>query len=394
MSTANTAYALVERADLRPYLNDEHFEFRRSINRVLERHAGPDYIRRCDEEKRFPQELIDVGVEQGWFALTLPEAHGGIGDYMDMTAFLEVAAYHSIALSRFWNANVNMVGGAIARFASDEIRAEVLPALAQGRNWLAFALSENGAGSDAASLSARGVLDGDDLVLDGTKMWITGALQARHILTAVRTDRRESKHEGISLVLVPTDTPGLEIRPIELLGGSAIRTCEVLYQGVRVPQRQLVGELHLGWKQLMSVLAKERVALAAMCAGAAQAAVDLARGYALERRQFDRSVYDFQAVSHLLADMQTQVDAARLMAYRAARLLADGLPCEAESSQAKFFASDVYVKVATDGLQVMGANGYAMEYAMQRHFRESKLFQIFGGTNQIQRNIVARSFKG
>lgn len=391
----NPAYtlAMLERADLRPYLNDEQFEFRRSINRVLTKHASPEYIGMCDQEKRFPKELIEVGVEQGWFALTLPEAYGGIGDYMDMTAFLEVAAYHSIALSRFWNANINMVGGAVARFASEEIKAEVLPALAQGQGWLAFALSENGSGSDAASLTTRGVADGDDFIIDGTKMWITGAMQAKYILTAVRTDKEATKHNGISLFLVPTDTPGLEIRPIDLLGGSAIRTCEVNYVGVRVPKRLVVGELHMGWKRLTAVLAKERVALSAMCVGAAQAAVDLARWYALDRKQFGQPVFDFQAVSHMLVDMQTQVDAARMMAYRAAKLLVDGQPCDIESSQAKYFASDVYVKVATDGVQIMGANGYAMEYPMQRHYRESKLFQIFGGTNQVQRNIVARALK-
>lgn len=385
--------AMLERADLRPYLNDEQFEFRRSIHRVLTKHASPEYINTCDEEKRFPKELIEVGVDQGWFALTLPEAYGGIGDYMDMTAFLEVASYHSIALSRFWNANINMVGGAVARFASEEIKSEVLPSLVNGQGWLAFALSENGSGSDAASLTTRGVAEGDDFIIDGTKMWITGAMQAKYILTAVRTDKEATKHNGISLLLVPTNTPGLEIRPIDLLGGSAIRTCEVNYVGVRVPKHLMVGELHMGWKRLTAVLAKERVALSAMCVGAAQAAVDLARWYALDRKQFGQSIFDFQAVSHMLVDMQTQVDAARMMAYRAAKLLVDGQSCDAESSQAKYFASDVYVKVATDGLQIMGANGYAMEYPMQRHYRESKLFQIFGGTNQVQRNIVARALK-
>lgn len=384
---------LVDRADLRPYLNEEQFEFRRSVARVLQKHATPEYLRECDEHKRFPAELVQTAVEQGWFALTLPETHGGIGGYMDMAAFLEIAAYHSIGLTRFWNVNVNMVGGAIARFADERIRSLVLPDMMEGRGWFAFALSENGSGSDAASLATRAVADGDHFVVDGTKMWITGAAQARYILTAVRTDRDARKHEGISLLLIPTDTPGVEIRPIDLLGGSAIRTCEVNFTNARVSSSWLVGELHLGWKRLTAVLAKERVALATMCVGAAQAAVDLARWYALDRKQFGQPVFDFQSVSHLITDMQTQVDAARLLAYRAARLLADGQPCEAESSQAKYFASDAYVKVATDGLQVMGANGYSMEFAMQRHFRESKMFQIFGGTNQIQRNIVARTLK-
>ena len=226
---------MIERPDLRPYLNEEHFEFRRSIARVLAKHATPEYIGHCDEEKIFPQELIDVGVEQGWFALTLPEQYGGIGDYLDMAAFLEVAAYHSIALSRFWNANVNMVGGAIAGFASEEVKSQVLPDLIAGKSFLAFAAERERLGSDAASLTTRGVEDGDDFVIDGTKMWITGAQQAKYLMTAVRTDRNAKKHDGISLILVPTDSPGLEIRPIDLLGGSAVRTCEVNYVGVLCP---------------------------------------------------------------------------------------------------------------------------------------------------------------
>jgi alkylation response protein AidB-like acyl-CoA dehydrogenase len=378
------------RRDLDPYLSAEQFEFRDSVHKFLSKHSDASMVRHWDETKEFPAALVQGGVEQGWFALTLPEEYGGIGDYMDMVAFLEVAGYHNLALARFWNANVNMVGGAISRFASDAIKQEVLPDLAAGKGWLAFALSENGSGSDAAALRTRAEADGDDFVINGTKMWITGAQQAKYILTAVRTDRDAKKHDGISLFLVPTTSAGLSVAPIDMLGGHAVRTCEVNYDGVRVHRDRMVGELHVGWKRLLSVLAKERVALSAICVGAAQAAVDLAREYALERRQFDQSIFDFQAITHMLVDMQTQVDAARMLSYRAARLLAAGLPCEAEASQAKYFAADAYVRVSTDGLQIMGANGYAMEYGMQRHYRESKLFQIFGGTNQIQRNIIGR----
>lgn len=387
------ALNLVHRSDLKPYLSQEHFEFRDTVNRALSKHANADYIRECDEHKRFPEELMKLAAEQGWFALTLPEQYGGVGSYLDMTAFLEIAGYYSIALSRFWNHNVNMVGGALARFASEEIKSDILPRLAQGKCYLSFALSENGSGSDAASLTTRGEPDGDDYVINGTKMWITGAAVADYILTAVRTDKSAKKHDGISLFLVPTTSMGLQINPIDLLGGSAIRTCEVVYEAVRVPKRLLVGELHYGWRRLTTVLSKERVALAAMCTGAAQAAVDLARWYANERKQFGQPIIDFQMVSQMLVDMQTKVDASRLMAYRAARLLEDGENCDVESSQAKYLASDTYVQVATDGIQIMGANGYSMEYAMQRHYRESKMFQIFGGTNQIQRSIVGRSLR-
>jgi alkylation response protein AidB-like acyl-CoA dehydrogenase len=376
--------------DLAPYLNGDQFEFRESVHKFLTRHAPPAYIRTADEEKRFPEEVIRGMAEQGYFAVTLPEEYGGIGGYMDMAAMVEVIGYHSVGLSRYWNLNVNMVGGAIARFASPEIKQELLPGLAQGKTFFAFALSENGSGSDAASLTTSARLDGGEFVVNGTKMWITGALQADYILTACRTDPTQKAHDGISLLLIPRDAPGVKISPIDMLGGHAIRTCEVHFEDVRVPKDRIVGGQHKGWRQLTTVLAKERIALGAMCTGAAQAAFDLARSYAVERKQFGRSITDFQAVSHKLVEMKTSIDAGRLLVYRAAKLLAEDKPCGAESSQAKYFTSDAYVRVATDGLQVMGANGYCTEYAMERHYREAKLFQIFGGTNEIQRNIIAR----
>jgi alkylation response protein AidB-like acyl-CoA dehydrogenase len=386
MSTA----AFSNTDDLAPFLDETQFAFRASVHGFLSRHATPDYIRQCDEQKRFPEEAVRGMAEQGWFKVTLPEDHGGVGGYMEMTAMLEVIGYHSIALSRYWNMNVNMVGGAISRFASAEIQQRVLPQLAEGKIFFAFALSENNAGSDAASLKTSARADGDDFIIEGTKMWITGALQADYILTACRTLNEGKPHDGISLFLVPAKSAGLSISPIDMVGGHAIRTCEVNYQGVRVSREWMVGDLHRGWRQLTAVLAKERVALGAMCTGAAQAAFDLARDYGVQRKQFGRSITEFQAISHKLVDMQTSIDAGRLLVYRAARLLTDGKPCSAQAAQAKYFASDSYVKAAIDGLQVMGANGYCMEYPMQRHLRESKLFQIFGGTNEIQRNIVAR----
>ena len=378
------------RDDLAPYLDEDQFAFRENVHRFLGRHSPPDYIRTADETKRFPKEVIRGMAEQGYFAVTLPEEYGGIGSYLDMVGMLEVIGYHSIGLSRYWNLNVNMVGGAIARFASPQIKAELLPQLAEGKAFFAFALSENGAGSDAASLKTSARLDGDDFVVNGTKMWITGALQADYILTACRTDSSGKPHDGITLLLIPREAAGVTISPIDMLGGHAIRTCEVHFEDVRVPRVRIVGDVHKGWRQLTTVLAKERIALGAMCTGAAQAAFDLARTYAVERKQFGRSITDFQAVSHKLVDMKTSIDAGRLLVYRAAKLLAENKPCGAEASQAKFFCSDAYVKVATEGLQVLGANGYCTEYPMERHYREAKLFQIFGGTNEIQRNIVAR----
>ena len=381
---------LLSRGDLSPYLSAEQFEFRDSVNRLLDKHATHEYLRRCDDGKLFPKELVDLVAEQGWFAITLPEEYGGVGGYLDMIGMLEIIGYHSTSLARFWNFNVNMVGGAIVKLATAAQKQKLLPSLAEGKTFFSFGLSENGAGSDAASLKTGARLDGDDFVVNGTKMWITGAMQANYILTACRTEKGEGKHEGISLLLIPRDTPGVTVTPIDLLGGHMIRTCEINLVDARVSKDWLVGDLHKGWIQLMSVLSKERIALSAICIGAAQAALDLALEYAKERKQFGRAIASFQVINHRLVDLQTTIDASRLLTFRGARMLEQGLPCNPESAQAKFFASDIYMRVAMECLQIMGANGYSMEYSMQRHFREAKVFQIFGGTNEILRNVVAR----
>lgn len=380
----------LDRNDIAPYLNDEQLEFREIVFRALEKQATPEYVRECDDHKAFPEKLVKFVADQGWFAVTLPEEYGGVGGYLEMVGMLEAMAYYSSALARYWNINVNMVGGAICNIGSSSLREKLIPLLAEGKNFFAFALSENGSGSDAASLQTTGKVEDNDIVLNGTKMWITGANRANHILTACRTAKMENKQAGISLVLVPNDVKGLKVTPIDMLGGHLIRTCEVVLDSVKVPTSMMVGDLHKGWMQLLGVLAKERIALGAICVGAMQAAFDVALYYTKERKQFGKSIASFQINSHKLADMQTQIDASRLLVYRGAKLLADGLPCNVQSSQAKYFGADAYMKVATDALQLMGANGYSMEYPMQRHFREAKLFQIFGGTNEIQRNIVSR----
>lgn len=237
---------LLGRRELSPYLTPEQFEFRESVHRALSQAATPEYLRHHDEEKKFPAELVDLMARQGWFAITLPEQYGGIGGYLDMIGMLEVIGYHSSTLARYWNINVNMVGGAVVQLAPDAIKDELLPRLAEGRTRFAFTLSENGSGSDAASLKTSAVRDGDDFIVNGTKMWITGAVQANHILLACRTGKGEGKHEGISLLLVPNPTPGMDVRPIDLLGGHMVRSCEVNFVDARVPARQLVGELHGG----------------------------------------------------------------------------------------------------------------------------------------------------
>ncbi len=373
-----------------PYLTEERKLFQESIHKFMKVECPREYVRACDEEKRYPAVLVKKMVELGWWSLTLPEEFDGYGDYLDMVIFLEAVGYYAIAPARDWNRTVSMVGGTINRFGTAEQKAEILPKIARGEVSLAFALSEAEAGSDAAAVRTTAILKDDHFVVNGSKMWITGALNSDFMLTVVRTDPKSEKHKGMSLLLIPRDLPGIEIRPTALLGGHALRTCEIFFDNVRVPADRLVGELHNGWINLIPLLTKERAALAAMCVGGAQAAVDDAVKYAKERVQFGRPIGKFQAIQHKLVDMQIAVDAARLLTYQAGHLLASGEPADRECSSAKIFASDTYVHVAVEGIQVLGGYGYSMEFDMQRHFRESKLFQIFGGTNEIQRLVVAR----
>jgi alkylation response protein AidB-like acyl-CoA dehydrogenase len=373
-----------------PYINDARKLFQESIHRFMRIECPREYVRQCDEEKKFPAELVAKMADLGWFSLTLPEEYDGFGDHMDMVVFLEAIAYYGIAAARNWNITVSMVGGTINRLGTTEQKAEILPKVARGEISLAFALSEPEAGSDAAAVRTSAVLKDGCFIVNGNKMWISGALNAEYLLTVVRTDPKSERHKGLSLLLIRRDLPGVEIRPIPLLGGHALRTCEVIFDNVKVPADRLVSELHSGWLNLMPLLTKERPALAAMCVGAAQAVVDDAVRYAKERSQFGRPISKFQAIQHKLVDMQVKVDAARLLTYQAGYLLSQGQSAERECSEAKIFASDAYVQIAIEGIQVLGAYGYSMEFDMQRHFRESKLFQIFGGTGEIQRMVVAR----
>ncbi len=375
---------------LNPYINKDRKLFQDSIHKFMKAECPREYVRECDENKRYPSELVQKTAELGWWALTLPEEYGGYGDYLDMVILLEGISYYSIALARDWNITVSMVGGTITRFGTPEQKAEILPKIAKGEMSLAFALSEAEAGSDAAAVRTTALLQGNHFVVNGSKMWITGALNADYLLTVVRTDPKAEKHKGMSLLLIPREIEGLEVRPENLLGGHALRTCALYFEDVNVPADRLVGELHKGWINLLPTLSKERAALAAMCTGASQSAVDDAVQYAKERVQFGRPIGKFQAIQHKLVDMQIKVDASRFLAYQACHLLSRGEPADRECSSAKIFASDTYMQIAVEGVQILGGYGYSMEFDMQRHFRESKLFQIFGGTNEIQRLIVAR----
>ncbi len=281
-------------------------------------------------------------------------------------------------------------GLTVARKGSDEQKKKWIPTLIDGRIKFSIGISEPDAGSDVGAIRTIARKDGKDWVLNGRKVWQSGAGAKNNIIcTYARTDSAAHYRDGMSYFLVENDRPGVGMRKLDMLGRYCMGTYEVTFDNVRVPDGQLVGGVNKGWEVLLSGLQTERITVAACDVGSAQGAVDLALDYAKERKQFGRPIGNFQAIAHMLADMQTEVEAARSLMYRAAWMVDAGHNALREINMAKLFASEVYVKVANLGMQIYGGNGYSMDYPMQRHFRDARVATVVAGTSQIMRNMIA-----
>jgi alkylation response protein AidB-like acyl-CoA dehydrogenase len=277
----------------------------------------------------------------------------------------------------------------LAHAGTDEQQKRWLPDMLGGEQLGAFCLSEPHAGSDAAALSTRAVRDGNFYVLDGTKAWITHAGVADFYTVFVRTG------EHIGCLLVDATTPGLQVAPVEhKMGLTGSPTAQVHFAGARVPADRIIGPESDGMRVALAALHGGRLGIAACAIGVAQAAFDYATDYVRQRRQFGRPVIDFQGVSFLLADMATAIEAGRALYLRAARLRDTGRPYEPQAAMAKLFCTDAAMRVTTDAVQLLGGAGYVEDHPVERWMREAKVMQIFEGTNQIQRVVIARSFGG
>ena len=274
---------------------------------------------------------------------------------------------------------------------SEEQKRRFIPKLINGEIRMSIAMTEPGAGSDAGAMRTTAKRDGDHWVLNGQKVFSTGSGARDNVISLyAKTDNDVNYKKGISLFLIDNTTPGLELRKLDTLGRRSIGTYEIFLDNVRVPADRLVGEVNQGWKYMMSGLQLERMMTTAGYCGAAQSVVDLALKYATERVQFGQPIGDFQAIAHMLADMQTEVEAARMLMLKAAWEVSNKRDALKTLSMAKLFASETYIKAANNGMQIMGGYGYIMEYDMQRHFREARSTTIAAGTSQMQRNIIAR----
>ncbi len=376
------------------FLNDEQRLWKDQVDRFMEREIGREYIRRCDMNREYPYEAYEKIAKQDWLRLLIPEDHGGFGgtifDYALMCEGLSCYGFDfatGFMVSTFTAMN-------IVKFGTDAQKAKYLEPFMRGDIRLSISISEPQAGSDAANTRTRAIADGDGWLLRGQKLWCSGA-SARNVVIAmlVRSDPEAKKHAGLSVFLVPNDAAGLDIRRLPTMARRATGTTEIFVDDVRVGRDQLLGELGKGWSIITDHLELERIAVSAGYVGNAQQAVSDALRYAHERIQFDRPIFDFQAIPPPPPDMQTQVDAARLLVYRAADLATRGIPCAREVSMGKLFASETLQTVTQQGMQIMGGHGMLPEADMERYFREGMQSTIGAGTSQIQRTIIAKSMR-
>jgi isovaleryl-CoA dehydrogenase len=372
-------------------LTDEQRDFVAAVRDYAAREITPDRLDELTDGGADPHnhEVAAKLGELGWYGLTIPEQYGGSGgSFFDATLFLEESARGQIPVGAY---GVTLICvGALNKFGSDEQRQDLLGRVARGGT-LAIAMSEPDAGSDVAALKCRARRDGDDWVLDGSKMWCSFAHKASHVLIVCRTGEGSERHEGLSMIWVPRDVEGFTMRPIDTLGGED--TNDLHLDGVRVPAGNLLGTEGGGWIQLMAGLNNERVILAALALGLAQRAFDDTLAYVKERHQFGRPVGSFQALQHRLADLATDLVQARLLIRWVARLTDEDptrmLPQEA--SMAKLAATELAKRCALESVQMAGGYGYAKEYPMERHLRSAVVTTIYGGTSEIQRNIIAKT---
>jgi alkylation response protein AidB-like acyl-CoA dehydrogenase len=369
---------------------------RDTLRRFVAEELPAERVRRYDREHRFPREVFDKLAGLGVCGLTVDETYGGSGrDLVAAVAVIEeLCRAGAFAAGPF--IHCAFYGGInISENGSEEQKKELLPRLARGELLFAYGLSEPDVGGDLASVttSARRSADGSELILDGFKRWCTGADWADYIYCLVRSDAEAPRHRNLSFVLVPKDTPGVRVHPIEHANLRYTLSSDVIFEGARVPIANLVGGeagWNAGWGMLAGkALDVEKLEITACAFGIAQAAVEEAWEYAQQRVQFGVPISAHQAVRHALVDVRTKLEACRGMLYRAAWLAHEGRPCSVETSMAKLFVADTAVEIAIACQRVMGAYGLAEGHDMERHVRDLLGMPIVGGSSNMQKNNIA-----
>jgi alkylation response protein AidB-like acyl-CoA dehydrogenase len=375
-------------------LSEEQAAARQLARDFVAREITPNVVgwdRAEEVDRGIVKKLGDVG----FLGLTIDEEYGGSGgDHLAYCLVTEELGRGDSSVRGIVSVSLGLVTKTIQSYGTEEQKREWLPRLTAGEALGCFGLTEPGTGSDAGSLTTRAVREGDEYVINGSKMFITNGTWADVVLLFARSTHAPG-HKGVTAFLVPTDTPGLTRRTIHgKLGLRGQATAELVLEDVRVPASAMLGPEGKGFSIAMSALAKGRMSVAAGCVGIAQAALDAAVGYAAEREQFGKSIASYQLVQELISDIAVDVDAARLLTWRVADLIDRGEDFATAASKAKLFASEAAVRCANNALQVFGGYGYIDEYPVGKLLRDARVMTLYEGTSQIQKLIIGRALTG
>jgi butyryl-CoA dehydrogenase len=344
-----------------------------------------------DQKCEYPKELVAKVAELGLMGVAIPEEMGGAGmDYISYAIAIEEISKADAALGVIVSVNNSLVCDPLMRYANEDQIERFLKPLASGRKLGAYALSEAQSGSDAANVKTTAIPAGNEYVLNGQKLWITNGNASDIVLVFAMTDK-EKGHKGINGFLVEKGTPGFNVgKKEDKLGIRSSDTTELIFEDCRVPAANLLGKPGEGFKVAMTTLDAGRIGIAAQAVGVGQASIDAGIKFAKERQAFGKTISEFQAIQFYLADMQTKVDAARLLTWEAGWKKDKGVPYGREAAMAKTFASETAVEVALKAVQIHGAYGYSKEFPVERFMRDAKITEIYEGTNEIQRLVIAR----
>jgi short-chain 2-methylacyl-CoA dehydrogenase len=389
MADSPTAHRSLPLTDL----SEDERSFRQVVREFAEEKVKP-LVSKMDEEAKIPRPLIDACFELGIMGIEIPEKYGGA----EATFFMSILVVEELArvdasLAVLVDVQNTLVNNALLRWGSEEQKARYFPRLAT--KWVgAYALSEAGSGSDAFALACRAVDKGDHYELTGRKLWITNAAEAELFIVMANLDPSKG-YKGITSFLVERSCPGFSVgKKEDKLGIRASSTCELVLEGCRVPRENLLGEVGKGYKIAIETLNEGRIGIGAQMVGVAQGSFEHGLKYAQERVQFGKPIAEFQAVQFQLADLATELEAARLLTYNAARLRDTAAPFVKEAAMAKLFASRTAEHVTSKVIEVYGGNGFTREYPVEKYFRDQKVGQIYEGTSNMQLMIIAKQLMG
>ncbi|MEM4747045.1 MAG: acyl-CoA dehydrogenase family protein [Archaeoglobaceae archaeon] len=374
-------------------LDEEHKILQQAVRDFAEKEIRP-FGREFDEKEEYPWEIYRKAAKLGYIGASVPEEYGGAG--MDRLAEAVISMEFTRADSGIGSAIDLAVLGVpmILKYGSDELKERFIPGVVKGKKPSAIAVTEPDCGTDVSAMKTRAIKDGKEWVINGSKTFITNGSIAEYVVVLAKTEEVFPPHRGISAFVVETDREGYEARKIRKMGMNCHDTAEVVLKNVRVPEENLIGELNRGFYQLMDFFNESRVKIASLHLGIAIGAYERALEYAKQRKAFGKPIIEHQAIAFKLAEMFTEIEAAKLLVYKAAWLIDRGNPNPAISSAAKLFASEVAVRVCYEAVQIFGGYGYSKEYDVERYYRDARVGTIYEGTSEAQKIVISRYLTG